>query len=348
MVKRESFQKIVDGKKIDLFTIKNDSGVIVKITNFGARVVSIIVPDNKGKFRDIALGYPSIEGYFNDENYAGAIIGRYANRIAKGKLKLDGKEYQLATNSGPNSLHGGYKGFDKVTWDAHQEGNALKLNYIAADMEEGFPGKLKLEIVYILSADNELKIKFSATTDKTTIINLVGHAYFNLKGEGNGDILNHWLEIFGDKMTPVDNFQIPVGRIESVKGTPFDFTTPHLVGQRINESNEQLKNGLGYDHNWVLNNQTGKLALAAKVSEPETGIVLEIFTTEPGIQFYSGNLLNSKTAGKSGKPFYPRSGLALEPQHYPDSPNHPDFPSTVLEPGKTYKSETVYKFSTNK
>jgi aldose 1-epimerase len=348
LVKQVNFQKEVDGKKVDLFTLKNDSGTVIKITNFGARIVSVLLPDKNRKYVDISVGLPSIDQYLADKTFAGSIVGRFANRISKGKFKLDKKEYNLPINSGVNSLHGGKKGFDKVVWDARQNNDTLYLKYTAADMEEGYPGKLIVEVTYILTNNNELKIEFSAVTDKKTIINLAGHGYFNLKGEGNGDILSHELEIFGDKTTPVDSNLIPTGEIADVKNTPFDFTAPHTVGERIKEVNQQLKFGFGYDHNWVLNNQSGVLALAARVTEPETGIVFEIFSSEPGIQFYSGNFMNGTMIGKSGKPINYRNVLALEPQHYPDSPNHQNFPSTILEPGKTFKSETIYKFSIKK
>jgi aldose 1-epimerase len=348
LVKQVNFQKEVDGKKVDLFTLKNDSGLVVKITNFGARIVSIMIPDKNRNYTDISIGLPNIEKYLADNTFAGSIVGRFANRISKGKFKLDNKEYNLSINSGINCLHGGKKGFDKVVWDARQNDDTLFLQYTAADMEEGFPGKITVGVTYILTNTNELKIEFSAITDKKTIINLAGHGYFNLKGEGNGDILSHELEIFGEKTTPVDSNLIPTGEMADVKNTPFDFTTPHTIGERINEMNNQLKFGFGYDHNWVLNNQSGALALAARVTEPTTGIVLEIFSNEPGIQFYSGNFMNGHMIGKSGKPINYRSVLALEPQHYPDSPNHSNFPSTILEPGKTFKSETVYKFSIKK
>ncbi len=344
LVKKENFQKVIDGKKTDLFTLKNDSGMVVKITNYGARLVSVLVKGKDGKYADVALGFSNIDKYLTDKTYCGAIAGRYANRIAKAKFKIDGKEYKLAVNNGANSLHGGIKGFDKVVWDASQKGDTLSLKYISADMEEGFPGKVNVELKYILTNSNELKLEISATSDKKTIINLAGHSYFNLKGEGNGDILDQFLEIFGDKTTPVDTALIPSGKFADVKGTPFDFTTPVAIGKRINEDNEQLKFGHGYDHNWVLTNQSGQLALAARVTDTISGRIMEISTTEPGIQFYSGNFIDGTATGKSGKVYNQRFGLALEPQHYPNSPNQPNFPSVTLEPKKTYKTTVIYKF----
>jgi aldose 1-epimerase len=347
LVKKENFQKEIDGKKTDLFTLKNDSGMVVKITNYGGRIVSVLVKGKDGKYADVALGFSNIDKYLADKTYCGAIAGRYANRIAKAKFKIDGKEYKLAVNNGQNSLHGGIKGFDKMVWDAVQNGDTLSLKYVSADMEEGFPGKVDVELNYILTNANELKLEISATTDKKTIINLAGHAYFNLEGEGNGDILDQFLEIFGDKTTPVDTALIPTGKFADIKGTPFDFTTSYTIGKRINEENEQLKFGNGYDHNWVLTNQTGQLALAARVTDTISGRIMEISTTEPGIQFYSGNFLGGVT-GKSGKEYNKRFGLALEPQHYPNSPNQPNFPSVILEPKKIYKTTNVYKFLVKK
>jgi aldose 1-epimerase len=348
LVKKENFQKEVDSKKTDLFILKNDSGMVVKITNFGARIVSVLVKGKDGKYADVALGFSNIDKYLADKTFCGAIAGRYANRIAKAKFKIDGKEYKLAANNGSNSLHGGIKGFDKVVWDASQKGDTLTLKYVSADMEEGFPGKVDVELNYILTNANELKLEFSATTDKKTIINLAGHGYFNLKGEGSGDILDQFLEIFGDKTTPVDTTLIPTGKFADVKGTPFDFTTPYSIGKRINEPNDQLKCGKGYDHNWVLANQSGQLALAARVTDTISGRVMEISSTEPGIQFYSGNFMDGTSIGKAGKAYNLRFGLALEPQHYPNSPNQPNFPSVILEPKKAYKTTTVYKFLVKK
>jgi len=348
LVKGENFQKTIDGKQAGLYTLKNDSGMVVKITNYGAHIVSVLVPDKNGNYADVLLGYSGIDGYLKDSSYSGAIVGRYANRIAKGKFKLDGKEYTLPLNNGPNSLHGGIKGFDKVVWNATQNGDSLLLSYISQDKEEGYPGKVEAKVLYILTKDNELKIEFEATTDKPTVINLSTHGYFNLKGEGNGDILDQELEIFADSITSVDETMIPTGKIESVKGTPFDFTSPYIIGQRINDKNEQLKFGSGYDHNWVLNNKTGELALGVRLRDPKSGRVMEVYTTEPGVQFYSTNFLMGFHTGKSGKPLKYRNGAAFEPQHYPDSPNHDNFPSTIVRPGKTYKSETIYKFTIRK
>ena len=348
IVKVKNFQKEVDGKKVDLYTLKNDSGLVVKITNYGARIVSILMPDKNKKYADINVGLPSIEAFQQNKSYYGAIVGRYGNRIAKGKFKIDGKEYSLAINNYPNTLHGGIKGYADVVWEAVQTKDTLSLTYISTDMEEGYPGKLTVNVKYVINNNNELKILFEATTDKKTIVNLTSHTYFNLKGEGNGDILSHELEIPSDLTTPVDSTLIPSGKFDSVKNTPFDFNAPLTIGSRINDVNKQLKFGMGYDHNYVLKNQTGSLALVARVTEPESGRVLEILSPEPGVQFYSGNFMDGKTIGKSGKPLNYRSGLALEPQHYPDSPNHSNFPSVILEPGKKYNTEIVYKFSTKK
>ncbi len=348
LVKKENFQKTIYGKKTDLFTLKNDSGMVVKITNYGARIVSILVPDKYGKYADVCLGFSSIEQYVNDSTFCGAIVGRYANRIAKGTFKIDGHQFNLPINNGRNSLHGGKKGFDKVVWDAVQNNDTLTMSYTSMDKEEGYPGKVDIQVKYILTNNNELKIESQATTDKKTIINLATHGYYNLKGEGNGDILSHQLEIIADSITPVDSFMIPTGKIESVKGTPFDFTSPFPIGQRINENNQQLKYCFGYDNNWVLNNKTGALALDVRLTDTTSGRVMEVYSTEPGVQFYSTNFFNGYHVGKNGKPLKYRSGVAFEPQHYPDSPNHNNFPSTILSPGKIYKSETVYKFIVKK
>ena len=348
LVNAKNFQKEVDGKKVDLYTLKNDSGLVVKITNYGGRIVSILMPDKNKNYADINIGLSNVDAYETDKSYFGALVGRYANRIAKGKFKIDNKEYSLAINNAPNSLHGGNKGFANVVWDAVQTKDTLSLSYISADMEEGFPGKITVNVKYVINNNNELQILFEASTDKKTIVNLTGHSYFNLKGEGNGDILDHELEIFSDLTTSVDSTLIPTGKLDSVKASPFDFNLPVTVGKRISEKNEQLKFGNGYDHNFVLKNQTGKLALAARVTEPVSGRVLEVLTTEPGIQFYSGNFMNGMVNGKSGKPLNYRSGLALEPQHYPNSPNQSNFPSVILEPGKKFSSEIVYKFSIKK
>ncbi len=348
LVKPSAFQKEIDGKKTDLFILKNDSGLVVKITNYGAKIVSVLMKDKHGKYADIALGYPNLEGYMADKYYLGTTVGRYANRIAKGKFKLDGKEYSLAINNAPNSLHGGLKGFDKVVWDAVQNGDTLTMSYTSADMEEGFPGEVKVNVKFILDNANELKIEYEATTNKNTIINLTNHTYFNLHGEGNGNILDHQLEILAHRFTPVDENLIPTGKLETVTGTPFDFTVPEFIGKRINDDNIQLKFGKGYDHNWVLDKAPGELGLAVVLSDTTSGRVLELSTTEPGVQFYSGNFLDGALKGKSGKPHSYRTGLAMEPQHFPDSPNKLQFPSVVYKPGDVYKQLSIFRFSIKK
>lgn len=346
--------KVDDFDGIKLYTLANDNGVTVKVTNYGAIITSIIVPDRDGKMADIALGYDRVEDYINavDKPYFGAIVGRYGNRIAKGKFKIDGEEYTLAVNNGENHLHGGIIGLDKVVWDAMPiQGDGwigLKLTYLAKDKEEGYPGNLNITVAYRLTNDNQLKVDYRATTDQATPINLTQHTYFNLKGEGNGTILDHELMLNAKGFTPVDETLIPTGEIAKVAGTPFDFTTAKPIGRDIAKQDQQLTYGLGYDHNFVLDQagQSGEATLAARVSEPTTGRVLEIHTTEPGIQFYCGNFLDGRLKGKSGKPYLHRGGFCLETQHYPDSPNQKTFPSTILHPGEEYKTTTTFTFST--
>lgn len=336
---------------IQFFTLKNEKGMTVRVTNFGAIITSIVVPDRNGKMADVALGYDDIASYTNavDKPYFGAIVGRYGNRIAKGKFSIDGEEYSLAINNPPNSLHGGVIGFDKVIWDAkaNDEDNSVTLSYLAKDGEEGYPGNLNCSVTYRLTDDNAIEIDYLATTDKATPINLTQHTYFNLKGEGEGTILGHELMINAQRYTPVDATLIPTGKTPAVQGTPFDFTKPKAIGRDINADNEQLKFGGGFDHNWVLDKggQTGEMTLAARVHEPTTGRVLEVMTTEPGIQFYCGNFLDGRLTGKSGKKYVHRGGFCLETQHYPDSPNQPAFPSTILKPGEEYETKTIFKFS---
>lgn len=346
LVKASAFEKELDGKKVSLFTLRNDSGIIVKITNYGARIVSILVPDKNGRYEDITLGYRTLDEYLTDNMYLGCIVGRYANRIGKAQFKLDNKVYKLAANDNGNSLHGGSKGFDKQVWDASQNNDTLTLTYTSPDMEEGYPGNLTVIVKYILNNNNELIIQYEATTDKKTIINLTNHAYFNLHGEGNADILDHTLEIFANHITPVDSLLIPTGEIVTVKNTPFDFTIPHKIGARINDENTQIKYGRGYDHNWVLDKPTlDELTLAVRVTDSISGRILELYTTEPGVQFYSGNFMNGSRNGKKGKPYNYRSGLAIEPQHFPDSPNKPNFPNVVLNPGEKYTQTSLFKFT---
>jgi aldose 1-epimerase len=337
-----------DGKSVALFTLRNTHGMEVKICNYGGIVTSIKVPDKQGQPGDVVLGYDSLDGYLKSSPYFGALIGRYGNRISDGKFALNGKEYTLATNNPPNSLHGGIKGFDKQVWNAkvllNGDGPTLELTYLSPDGEEGFPGNLKVKAVYWLADDNALHLDFTATTDADTPVNLTQHSYFNLAGHGN--ILDTVLTLYADKFTPVDKNLIPTGELRPVKGTPFDFTKPTTIGARINEDNEQLKFGGGYDLNWVLNKPApDKLTLAAAAYEPTSGRVLELWTTQPGLQFYTGNFLDGSITGKNGWTYQFRDAFCLEPQHFPDSPNHPHFPTTILKPGQTYENSIVYKFS---
>lgn len=345
---------VVDGREVRLFTLTNAHGMTVKVSTYGAIIQSLTAPDRAGRFADVVLGYNTVAEYVKDTPYFGAIVGRYGNRIANGKFTLDGAEYTLATNNVPGgmpcSLHGGIKGFDKVVWDAvpvrAKDKSGVRLHYLSKDGEEGFPGNLDITVTYWLTAENDLEIDYLAATDKATPVNVTQHSYFNLKGEGNGDILGHELLIAADKFTPVTQGLIPTGQLRPVKGTPFDFTAPHRIGERIGDEDEQLTFGGGYDHNWVLNAPGGAMALAARVHEPESGRVLEVWTREPGLQFYCGNFLDGHLVGKSGKPYPYRSGFCLETQHYPDSPNQPGFPSCILRPGQKYQTRTVFKFRT--
>ena len=347
---KKPFGKAPDGQTVDLYVLTNRAGVEVGITNYGGAVVSVKVPGRNGKLADVVLGYDNAEGYVNDKSFFGALVGRYGNRIAHAQFTLDGQTYTLAKNNGDNSLHGGIKGFNKALWTAKpltvKDGQALELSYLSKDGEEGFPGNLKVTVVYTLTNENGLKISYTATTDKKTVVNLTNHSYFNLAGQGSGDILGHKLMINADKFTPVDAGLIPTGELRDVTDTPFDFRKPTAIGARINRDDEQLKLGGGYDHNFVLNrkSETGE-SLAARVVEPNSGRVLEVWTTEPGIQFYTGNFLDGKAVGKGGATYPKRSAFCLETQHFPDSPNQPKFPSVVLEPGKTYHTVTTYKFS---
>ncbi len=347
--------KTEDFDSIKLYTLKNDSGMTVKITNYGAIITSIIVPDKNGKSGDVALGYNRVEDYINavDKPYFGAIVGRYGNRIAKGKFEIDGETYSLAVNNGVNHLHGGIIGFDKVVWNAEPMAGkgwqGLKLTYLAKDMEEGYPGNLEVSVTYTLNSKNELKVDYHATTDKATHVNLTQHTYFNLKGEGEGTILDHELMLNASQYTPVDSGMIPTGKLAEVKGSPFDFTEAKAIGKDIAEDHQQLIYGGGFDHNWVIDGENEEgLTLAARVYEPTTGRVMEIETTEPGMQFYCGNFLDGRLKGKSGKAYVNRGGFCLETQHYPDSPNQPNFPSTLLKPGEEYETTTVFRFSTKK
>jgi aldose 1-epimerase len=345
-----------DGIPVDLYTLKNDHGITLKVTNYGGTVTSLVVPDKKGVGSDIVLGFSTIDGYTGDafqkaNPYFGALIGRYGNRIGGAKFTLEGKEYSLAKNNGPNNLHGGVKGFDKKVWDAKEvKGKGavgVELTYVSTAGEEGFPGDLTAKVTYWLTDKNELKIDYTATTDTATICNLTHHSYFNLGGEGSGDILGTDITLHASKFTPVDSTLIPTGELKDVEKTPFDFRKATTIGARINDEDTQLKYGKGYDHNWVIDRKgaTG-LVLAATAYDSATGRAMDVLTTEPGIQLYSGNFLDGSLVGKSGKPYVHRSGFCLETQHYPDSPNKPEWPTTELKPGQTYKTTTVYKFYT--
>ncbi len=335
------------GAPATLFTLRNTSGAEATICNYGGLVTSLKMPDRNGSFGDVVLGYDNVADYIKDSPYFGALIGRFGNRIALGKFTLDGKEYALATNNPPNSLHGGLKGFDKVMWRARAfqsaDGPSLELTYVSKDGEEGYPGNLSVKAVYTLTGDNALKLVFAATTDQDTVLNLTHHSYFNLAGKG--DILNHIVMIPADKFTPVDSTSIPTGELRPVAGTPFDFRTPTAIGARIGQDDQQLKFGKGYDHNWVINKPLGELGLMARVYEPASGRMMEVFSTDPGLQFYSGNFLDGTLTGKGGWVYQFRNAFVMEPQHYPDSPNQPGFPSVVLKPGGTYHNIIIYKFS---
>lgn len=343
----QSFGKLADSTEAQQYTLTNRHGLKAVFTNYGGRMVSLLVPDKNGKLTDVVVGLADAAAYEKaTEPYFGATIGRFGNRIANGKFTLDGKEYTLATNNGPNTLHGGKKGFQYVMWQANQVNNqTLELTYTSPDGEENFPGDLNVKVTYTLTDDNELKMDYEATTNKKTVVNLTNHAFFNLNGEGSGTILNHVLQINADKYTPVDATLIPTGKIEPVAGTPFDFRQPKTIGQDIEAINEQLKNGGGYDHSFVLNkNQGTGLNMAAQVKGDKSGIIMDVLTEEPALQFYSGNFMQSKNTFKGGAKDDFRTAFCLETQHYPDSPNQPTFPSTVLEPGQTYKTTSVYKF----
>lgn len=346
-IKKQAFGMTASGEPVELYTLTNVNGLEARIMTYGGTVISLKVPDRNRKLGDIVLGYETLEGYLKDSPYFGSIVGRYGNRIGKGTFSLNGKQYSLPRNNGENTLHGGNKGFDKVVWTAKQakskSGVGLSLSYLSKDGEEGFPGNLSVTVVYTLTNNNELKIDYSATTDKTTVVNLTHHSYFNLAGEG--DILKHDLMINAGSFTPVDSGLIPTGELRRVNGTPMDFTKSTAIGARIDQQDEQLTLGRGYDHNWVLNNGSGRLALAARVNEPGSGRIMEVLTTEPGLQFYSGNFLDGSIIGKGGQVYKQRYGFCLETQHFPDSPNKPAFPSTVLKPGQRYSTTTVYRFS---
>jgi aldose 1-epimerase len=351
-IDKTPFGKTTDGQEVYLYTLKNASGMVVKITNYGGTVQSISVPDRNKKFDDVVLGFENVEGYQQPKNtsYFGALIGRYGNRLAKGQFVLQGAKFQVPTNDGPNSLHGGISGFNKKVWDAKTMqtplGPALELHYLSKDGEEGFPGNMNVTVRYTLEKKDALRIDYSATTDKETVLNLTNHSYFNLSGAGNPSILKDILTIDADNYTPVDGTLIPTGKVETVSGTPFDFRHGVEIGKRINDDNEQLKLGKGYDHNFVLNHKGDLKVVAAKVEDPASGRVLEVYTDQPGVQFYTGNFLDGSVSGGIGGAYVFRSAVCLETQHYPDSPNHPNFPSAVLEPGKPFQSTTIFKFKT--
>ena len=349
-VSKARFGKLAKGTSVDIYTLRNSKGMEARIMTYGGILVSLKVPDRDGKLGDVVLGHDDPASYeSNNSPYFGALIGRYGNRIAAGKFTLEGKNYSATVNNSPNMLHGGNKGFDKVIWKVKEiknpEGPSIELTYVSKDGEEGFPGKLNVTAVYTLTEDNSLKIEFTATTDKTTVVNLTAHSYFNLAGKGN--ILDDSVYINADKFTPVNTNLIPTGELKPVDGTPFDFRTPTKVGARIEQVDEQIKFGNGYDHNWVLNKKPGEMSVAARVSDPTTGRTLEVSTTEPGVQFYTGNFLDGTQIGKGGWKYQFRNGLCFEPQHFPDSPNQPNFPSTTLKPGETYHNTIVYKFTAN-
>jgi aldose 1-epimerase len=340
------FQKTIDGKQTHYFLLSNKNGLKAAVTDYGAHLVGLLVPDKAGKLTDVVLGYDDISGFQKAKTaYYGATIGRYGNRIANGKFKLDGKEYTLFKNNGPNTLHGGKDGFDSKVWDAKQtDSSSVELTYTSKDMEEGFPGNLKVKVVYTLTDDNAIKITYEATTDKNTVVNLTNHTYFNLNGAGSGPNQDHIVQIAANGYTPVDSTLIPTGKIEPVKGTPFDFTNATSIGSRIENDDQQLKFGKGYDHNYVLNKHDMNTPIATVIGD-KSGIQMQVFTEEPGLQFYTGNFMDGSNTLFGGKKDEHRTAFAMETQHFPDSPNQPNFPSTVLKPGAVYKTQTIYKFS---
>ncbi|HXK62546.1 MAG TPA: aldose epimerase family protein [Acidobacteriota bacterium] len=348
-ITKSTFGKTADGQTVDLYTLTNDNGMVVKITNWGATIVSVFTPDRAGNSADVVLGYDDLDGYLTDRAYFGCTVGRYGNRIGQARFTLDGKEYQLARNDGENHLHGGVAGFNKKLWHAKEinrpEAVGVQMNYVSQDGEEGYPGNLDVTVTFTLDNQNQIRIDYLATTDKPTVVNLTNHSYFNLLGDAAGDILGHELTINADRFTVVDSGLIPTGELRPVEGTPLDFRQPKTVGSRIEEGYEQLVLGRGYDHNWVINQEGNAPWLAARVFEPKTGRVVEVFTSEPGVQFYSGNFLDGTIKGKKGVVYQKRYGLCLETQHFPDSPNRPEFPSTTLRPGEKYETTTIYRFS---
>lgn len=344
-LRKEAFDAIVEGKSIRLISLVNKHGAEAHFINQGAKLVSLVVPSRSG-FVDVVIGHDSTADYLNSEEaYFGAICGRYANRIAKGKFSIDGKEYTLAVNNGPNALHGGLKGFNAVVWDiVEQSANRVVMAYTSADGEEGYPGKLSVEVTYTLSDDNELCIDYKAQTDQATVVNLTNHAYFNLSGDGDASVHDHLLEIAAEHYLPTDDTAIPYGKPEAVEGTPFDFRTAHTIGERIDTPIDQLTWARGYDHTFVLSKPLGKLGFAARSSSPKTGVVMEVYTDQPGVQLYTGNWMSGNMRGKHGHRYPARAAFCLETQHYPDSPNRPEYPTTRLNPGEEFKSTTVFAF----
>jgi len=349
-VMKEPFGKTLDGKSVDIYTFRNTNGVEARICTYGGILVSFKCPDRDGHMGDVVLGYDDLNGYLTNSPYFGAMIGRYGNRIARGKFTLDDVTYTLVTNNGPNALHGGIKGFDKKVWKARvvpgDEGPSLELTYTSKDGEEGYPGTLKVKAVYTLLPDNGLRLEYTATTDKDTVLNLTQHSYFNLAGKG--DVLSHKVFIDADKFTPVDSTLIPTGELRPVEGTPFDFRKPTAIGERIGQDDRQLKFGNGYDHNFVLNHKMGHLDVIARVTEPTTGRVLEVLSTEPGLQFYTGNFLDGTIVGKGGEVYNFRNAFCMEPQHFPNSPNQYDFPPVVLRPGQVYHNTIIFRVGVEK
>jgi aldose 1-epimerase len=347
LIQKEPFGTMPDGQAVELYTLRNAHGMEARVMTYGGILVSLKTPDKNGKMGDVVLGYDNLDSYVKNSPFFGALIGRYGNRIARGHFTLDGTAYTLATNNYPNALHGGEKGFDKRVWGAttreSSEGPELILTYLSKDGEEGYPGNLNVTATYTLMKDNALRLQYTAETDKDTVLNLTQHSYFNLAG--TGDILNHQVTILADRFTPVDATLIPTGELRPVENTPFDFRTPTAIGARIGQEDEQLKFGGGYDHNWVIHKEFGQLALMARVTDPASGRVLEVLSTEPGLQFYSGNFLDGTLTGKGGWVYQRRAAFCMEPQHYPDSPNRPEFPSTELKPGQVYHHTILYRFS---
>jgi aldose 1-epimerase len=348
-IKKRVFGETQEGESTHLYILRNSSGAEARITNYGGILVSLSMPDHRDELSDIVLGYDTLEEYTRDDAYFGCIVGRYANRIARGRFTLDGNEYRLSVNDGENHLHGGTRGFNRAIWDCQvveeEDRSGVLLSYLSHDGEEGYPGNLSTLVTYSLTDGNELRLEYRATTDADTVVNLSHHSYFNLAGQGEGDVLGHSLTINADRFTPVDEGLIPTGEVRSVEGTPMDFRRPVQIGERINGDYGQIRVAGGFDHNYVLDKAEGKVALAARVHEPSTGRTMEVLTTEPGVQFYSGNFLEAGRRGKNGSFYGPRLGFCLETQHFPDSPNKPHFPSTVLRAGEEYGQTTVYRFT---